>query len=141
MQLNKELIQQIQSIITTSKDRAIRSVDTERVLMYWQIGKVILEEEQDGKERTGYGEFLIKSLAEALEPQFGSGFSYRQLNLFHQFYRSFPIVNALRSQFSWTHYRNLIPIDNQDKKEYYIAEVAKNNWTARLGKAGKQPVV
>ena len=48
MQLKKELIQQIQSIIATAKDRAIRSVDTERVLMYWQIGKVILEEEQDG---------------------------------------------------------------------------------------------
>ena len=131
MQLKKKLIQQIQSIIATAKDRAIRSVDTERVLMYWQIGKVILEEEQDGKERAGYGEFLIKSLAEALEPQFGSGFSYRQLNLFRQFYRSFPIVNALRSQFSWTHYRTLIRIDNQDKKEFYIAEVAKNNWTAR----------
>ena len=131
MQLKKELIQQIQSIIATAKDRAIRSVDTERVLMYWQIGKVILEEEQDGKERAGYGEFLIKSLAEALEPQFGSGFSYRQLNLFRQFYRSFPIVNALRSQFSWTHYRTLIRIDNQDKKEFYIAEATKNNWTAR----------
>ena len=99
--------------------------------MYWQIGKVIFEEEQEGKERAGYGEFLIKSLAEALEPQFDSGFSYRQLNLFRQFYRSFPIVNALRSQFSWTHYRTLIRIDNQDKKEFYIAEAAKNNWTAR----------
>ena len=66
--------------------------------MYWQIGKVILEEEQQGKERADYGAYLIKSLAEALEPQFGNGFSFRQLNLFPQFYRSFPIVNALRSQ-------------------------------------------
>jgi len=131
VQLKKEFIQQIQAIIATAKDRAIRSVDTERVLMYWQIGKVILEEEQEGKERAGYGEFLIKSLAEALQPQFGSGFSYRQLNLFRQFYRSFPIVNALRSQFSWTHYRTLIRIDNQDKREFYIVEAAKNNWTAR----------
>jgi len=131
VQLKKEFIQQIQAIIATAKDRAICSVDTERVLMYWQIGKVILEEEQEGKERAGYGEFLIKSLAEALQPQFGSGFSYRQLNLFRQFYRSFPIVNALRSQFSWTHYRTLIRIDNQDKMEFYIAEAAKNNWTAR----------
>lgn len=75
MIIKQELIQQIHSIIASSKERAIRSVDTERVLMYWQIGKVILEEEQEGKERAGYGEFLIKSLAEALEPQFGSGFS------------------------------------------------------------------
>ena len=131
MQLKKELIQQIRSIISTAKDRAIRSVDTERVLMYWQIGKLIFEEEQQGKERAGYGEFLIKSLANTLEPQFGSGFSYRQLNWFRQFYRTFPIVNALRSQFSWTHYRTLIRIDNQDKRDFYIAETEKNNWTAR----------
>ena len=131
MKIKKELIQQIHSIIATAKDRAIRSVDTERVLMYWHIGKVILEEEQQGKERAGYGDFLIKSLAQTLEPQYGTGFSVRQLELCRQFYRTFPITNALRSQFSWTHYRSLIRIDNQDKREFYIAETEKNNWTAR----------
>jgi hypothetical protein len=80
MLIKQELIQQIQSIIATAKDRAIRSVDNERVLMYWQIGKVIFEEEQQGKDRADYGTFLIKSLSENLQPQFGSGFSYRQLN-------------------------------------------------------------
>jgi len=83
---------------------------------------------------TAYQLYLLgsgKSLAEALEPQFGTGFSYRQLNLFRQFYRTFPIVNALRSQFSWTHYRTFIRIDNQDKREFYIAETTKNNWPAR----------
>jgi len=131
MQLKKELIHQIQFIIATAKDSAIRSVDTERVLMYWQIGKVILEEEQEGKERAGYGEFLIKSLSQTLQPQFGSGFSIRQLERYRQFYRTFPIASALRTQFSWTHYRTLIGIDKQDKREFYIAEAAKNNWTAR----------
>lgn len=131
MQLKAALVQQVHAIIAAAKEGAIRSVDTERVRMYWQIGKVILEEEQEGKQRAGYGEFLLKSLAETLEPQFGSGFSYRQLNLFRQFYRSFPILNALRSQFSWTHYRTLIRIDNPDKREFYIAETEKNNWTAR----------
>lgn len=99
--------------------------------MYWHIGKRILDEEQQGKERAGYGEYLIKSLAEQLEPEYGSGFSYRQLNFFRQFYKTFPIVNALRSQFSWTHYRLLIRIDNEDKRSFYIAESEKNNWTAR----------
>ncbi len=65
--------------------------------MYWQIGKLILEEEQQGKERATYGEFLIKSLAQTLEPQYGSGFSIRQLELCRQFFRNFPITNALRS--------------------------------------------
>lgn len=129
--LKQELLLEIHSIIATAKNRAIRSVDTERVLMYWQLGKVIFEEEQQGKERAGYGVFLIKTLANTLEPQYGSGFSVRQLELCRQFYRIFPITNALRSQFSWTHYRILIRIDNQDKREFYIAETDKNNWTAR----------
>jgi predicted nuclease of restriction endonuclease-like (RecB) superfamily len=131
MQLKKAFIKQIQEIIATAKERAIRSVDNERVVMYWQIGRLIFEEEQNGKERAGYGEFLIRSLSESLQPQFGSGFSIRQLELCRQFYRVFSNTNALRSQFSWTHYRTLIRIDNQQKREFYIAETAKNNWTSR----------
>ncbi|MDA3613599.1 PDDEXK nuclease domain-containing protein [Polluticaenibacter yanchengensis] len=131
MELNKNIISQIQSIITNARQKAIRSVDIERVLMYWQIGKVIFEEEQQGEERADYGVFLIKSISDTFQPQFGSGFSVRQLEMNRQFYRTFPITNALRSQFSWTHYRTLIRIDNQDKREFYIAEATKNHWTAR----------
>lgn len=131
MQIKKELIQQIHSIIAAAKEKAIRSVDTERVLMYWQIGKVIFEEEQQGKNRAEYGKFLIKSIANEFQPQLGTGFSVRQLERNRQFYRTFPIASALRTQFSWTHYKTLISIDNQDKREFYIAEADKNNWTAR----------
>lgn len=131
MQIKKELINEIHQIIAAARERAVRSVDTERVLMYWQIGKVIFEEEQQGKDRARYGEYLIKSLAKELEPLYGSGFSYRQLNFFRQFYRIFPIVNALRTQLSWTHYKHLISINNPDKRDFYIAESTKNNWAAR----------
>ena len=57
MELKKEFIRQIESIISTSKEKAIRSVDTHRVMMYWEIGKEILEEEQEGKDRAVYGDF------------------------------------------------------------------------------------
>ena len=131
MQLRKNLLSEIQAIIVASREKAIRSVDFERVLMYWHIGHKIFEEEQEGKEKAGYGEYLIKTLSEQLQPQYGSGFSVRQLELFRQFYRTFPIANALRSQFSWTHYRLLMRIDNEDKRSFYISEGVKNNWTAR----------
>jgi hypothetical protein len=131
MELRKDLIFQIKSIIANSQDRAIRSVDFERVLMYWQIGKVIFEEEQSGKERAAYGTFLIKSLSEELQPIFGSGFSIRQLEMCRQFFRIFTITNAMRSQFSWTRYRNFIGIESEDKRAFYLAESEKNNWTAR----------
>ena len=131
MQLKKELIAIIRSILAQARDRAVRSMDTERVLMYWQIGKVIFEEEQQGEDRAAYGSFLIQSLAEQLQPQLGSGFSRRQLYWYVQFYRTFPIVSALRTQFNWTHYKILISIDSEDKRAFYLAEAEKNNWSAR----------
>ena len=131
MEIKKDILLQIEGIITNTQTKAIQAVDNERVLMYWQIGKIILEEEQDGKDRVDYGTYLIKSISDTFQPQFGSGFSVRQLELNRQFYRIFPITNALRSQFNWTHYRTLIRIENQDKRNFYIAETEKNNWTAR----------
>lgn len=131
MQLKKELVKQIQTIIATSRDRAVRSVNTERVIMYWQIGKVIFEEEQNGEDRATYGTYLIKSISNELQPQFGSGFSPRQLERYRQFYRIFPIASTLRTQFNWSHYKTLISISEKDKREFYIAETSKNNWSAR----------
>ncbi|MBA4301640.1 MAG: hypothetical protein C0433_16290 [Cyclobacterium sp.] len=131
MKLKKSLLHQIQSIITSSRENAIRTIDFERVMMYWNIGKVIFEEEQGGKDRAKYGEFLIKAISEEFQPKFGSGFSVRQLELNRQFFRTFPIAHALRSQLSWTLYRILIRIENHDKREFYIAEATKNNWTSR----------
>lgn len=128
---NQSVIPDIKAIIAASKDKAIRAVDNERTLMYWYIGQRIFEEEQDGKDRADYGTYLIKFLAEQLQPEYGSGFSYRQLNWYRQFYRTFPIVSALRTQLSWTQYKFLLAIDNQYKREFYVAESVKNNWTSR----------
>ncbi|MBI5206550.1 MAG: hypothetical protein HY934_02050 [Candidatus Firestonebacteria bacterium] len=76
-------------------------MDFQRVLMYWYIGESIFEEEQHGKEIADYGDYLIRSLAEELEPEFGSGFSVRILEINRRFYRTYPIANALRSQLNW----------------------------------------
>lgn len=131
MKLEKQLIGQIKSIVSSAQERALRSINTERVQMYWQIGKLIFEEEQQGKARAEYGAFLIKSISKELKPLFGSAFSARQLYRYVPFYKTFPMVNALRTQFSWTHYRTLLTIENEDKRTFYIAEAEKNNWSAR----------
>ena len=102
-----------------------------RVQMYWHMGKRIFEEEQQGKDRADYGAYLIKNLAKQLEPEYGSGFSSRQLAFCRQFYRVYPIANALRSQLNWTQYRMLIQIDDPDKRMYYELESVNNCWTAR----------
>lgn len=128
---NPTIITDIKSLISNARTSAIKAVDYQRTLLYWHIGERIFNEEQQGKDRADYGEYLIKYLSEQLQPEFGSGFSYRELHRYRQFYRTFPIVDSLRTQLSWTHYRTLIRIDNEDKREYYIAETAKDNWSVR----------
>ena len=129
--INTTLVSQIKAVIKEAQERAIRAVDHERTLMYWHIGKYIFEEEQQGKDRAEYGKHLIDFLAVQLEPEFGSGFGRRQLYLFVQFFKSFPIVNAVRSQLNWTQYRLLSRIEDTDKRAFYIAESIKNHWTSR----------
>ena len=125
------LVQDVQKIIETARSNAVRSVDFCRVQMYWNLGKRIFEEEQQGKERADYGTYLIKNLAKRLEPEYGSGFGYRQLKFCRQFYRTYPIGNTLRSQLNWSQYRRLIQIEDPDKREYYELESVNNAWTAR----------
>ncbi len=102
--VKSSLLNDVREIISAARSQAVRSVDSCRVQMYWHIGRRIFEEEQLGKDRADYGTYLIKNLAKQLEPEYGSGFSYRQLAFCRQFYRLYPIVNALRSQLNWTQY-------------------------------------
>jgi len=131
LKLSEEFISEIRGIIISAKNNAIRSVDRERVQMYWKLGERIFNKEQQGKERAEYGSYLLKELAGKIETEFGSGFSYRQLAFCRQFYRTYPIVNAVRSQFNWSQYRLLIQIDDDDKREYYELETINNSWTGR----------
>ena len=121
----------IRRIIDAARTNAVRSVDFCRVQMYWQMGHRILEEEQQGKDRADYGSYLIKNLAKQLQPEYGSGFSVRQLERCRQFYRLYPIASALRSQLNWTQYKMLITISDPNKREYYELETVNNCWTAR----------
>lgn len=128
---NPNIIYDIKTLIASARQTAIRAVDNQRTLLYWHIGERVFNEEQDGQDRANYGEYLIKYLSEQLQPEFGSGFSARQLERYRQFYRTFPIASSLRTQLSWTHYKTLLGISSEDKREYYIAETVKNNWSVR----------
>ena len=125
------IIEDARTIINSARSSAVRSVDFCRVQMYWNLGKRIFEEEQQGKERADYGTYLVKTLAKNLEKEYGSGFGERQLKFCRQFYRLYPIGNTLRSQLNWSQYRFLIQISDKDKREYYELESVNNAWTAR----------
>ena len=127
----ENIIDDFRKIINSARLQAVKSVDFVRVQMYWNLGKRIFEEEQQGKERADYGVFLIRNLAATLEKEYGSGFSVRQLEQSRQFYRVYPIANTLRSQLNWSQYRALIQISDPAKREYYELESVNNGWTAR----------
>lgn len=126
-----KLVQDAKQIIEAARKNAVRSVDFCRVQMYWNLGKRIFEEEQHGKKRADYGAYIVKSLAEKLEAEYGSGFTRRQLEFCRQFFITYPIANAVRSQLNWTQYRMLIQISDPDKREYYELEAVNNAWTGR----------
>lgn len=128
---NNALLTDARRIIEAARANAARSIDSSRVQMYWLLGQRIFEEEQGGKERADYGSFILQRLAEQLEAEYGSGFSYRQLKFCRQFYRTYPNRNALRSQLNWMQYRLLIQIPDPDKREYYELESVNNAWTGR----------
>ena len=129
--LTEQFISDIRTIILSARESAIRSVDTVRVQMYWELGERIFIEEQKGQDRAEYGAYLLQNIATEIEKEFGSGFSVRQLERARQFYRTYPIASAVRSQLNWYQYRLLIQIDDKDKREYYELESANNNWTGR----------
>jgi len=127
----KRLVKDIKHLISLSQNKAVRAIDNERVLLYWNIGKRIIEELQNGQDRAGYGKEIIKNLSNDLQPDFGSGYSIRQLELMRQFYKTFSNTNTLHSQLNWSQYKLLIRLDTQDKREFYIGETTKNGWTGR----------
>ena len=92
------LIDDARAIIETARANAVRSVDFCRVQMYWNLGRRIFEEEQHGKERADYGAYIVKTLADKLEAEYGSGFGVRQLERARQFYRIYPIASTVRTQ-------------------------------------------
>ena len=129
--LPNEFVSDIRNIIISSRSNAIKSVDFERVQMYWKIGERIVIEEQGGKERAEYGTYLIQNLAKKIEVEFGSGFSNRQLQMCRQFYRVYPIANTVCAQLNWSQYKLLISIADSNKREYYQLEAINNAWTKR----------
>lgn len=95
----------IKDVLTQARSRAWQTINAAMVTSYWEVGRIIIEEEQRGKARAEYGTQLLKSLSERLSTEFGKGFDRTNLQNMRAFYLAYPIVDALRPQLTWTHYR------------------------------------
>jgi len=126
-----QLIGSVANVIRNARQRVFRMANSALLETYWQIGYLIVEDEQAGNAKAQYGKATLKKLAEALSMEFGKGFDERNLNNMRAFYSSFPIWNALRTELSWTHYRLLSRLDSGLKRNYYLQESVAGNWNSR----------
>jgi predicted nuclease of restriction endonuclease-like (RecB) superfamily len=132
MELTQQnLFIQIKEIIDNSRKSIYYSVNSAMVKTYWNIGRLIVEEEQKGSKRADYGKLIIKSLSEQLTKEFGKGFGVTNLKYFKQFFVTFPKGHALRGELSWTHYRLLMRVKNEKARDYYIEESVSQGWSSR----------
>lgn len=117
----------ISQIIENARNAVYRTANITMVRAYWHIGRVIVEEEQKGKERAEYGTELIKQLAK----KHGRGFTETNLKYMRQFYRFFENSHSLRDELSWTHYRLLLKVGNEQARLFYMQETVDCNWSTR----------
>jgi predicted nuclease of restriction endonuclease-like (RecB) superfamily len=126
-----QLLDSIKKVITESRQRVFRMANTALLQTYWQIGKLIIDEEQNGNEKAEYGKATLRNLAKQLTLEFGKGFDDSNLRNMRSFYKAFPIRDALRHELSWTHYRLLCRLDSEEKRNYYLNESVATNWNSR----------
>ncbi len=121
----------IRQIIVEAKQKVVKSVNFTMVETNWLVGKHIVEEEQRGKHRAEYGANLLGYLSIRLTKEIGHGYDKTNLSNMRKFYQTFPILDALRQELTWTHYRSLLRIENKKVRQFYIEEAIANNWNTR----------
>ena len=128
------LIKDLEVLIASGRKAAYQSINQAMIDMYWNIGKRIVEEEQKGKARAQYGKALIKNLAAVLTTEFGAGFTARNLRNYRQFYLLFPereIWHACVPNLTWTHFRSLLRVSDEDARIWYLRESSEQGWSSR----------
>jgi predicted nuclease of restriction endonuclease-like (RecB) superfamily len=127
----EQTYERIRAILSEARARAYRAINTAMVAAYWEIGQAIVEQEQQGQQRAEYGRTLVEELSLRLKSEFGKGFDRSNLWHMRSFYLSYPILDAVRRELSWTHYRLLLRVERPDARAFYEAEAVSARWSTR----------
>ena len=132
MEMVKTLLyDDVRRIITEARNKVYHYAGGTLLYAYWEIGKRIITEEQDGNTRAAYGKGILKDLADRLTSEFGKGFDERELRKMRQFYQTFPIRDTLCPELSWSHYRLIMRVERESARQYYATEAAEQCWSVR----------
>jgi len=120
----------IRLILSKAREKAYKAVNFSMVEAYWNIGRIIVEA-QGGVEKANYGQALMNNLSLELTQEFGKGFTVTNLSYMRQFFLVFQNHHSLRDELSWTHYRHLIKVENEEARQFYMNECVQSNWSTR----------
>lgn len=129
--INNQIVDDIRNLLINSRIQIQQSVNSVMVQTYWHIGRIIVEDEQNGELRAEYGKKQLELISISLTQEFGKGFDTTNLRKMRQFYLTFPIQDSVSLKLSWTHYRTLMRIENQNARDWYIKETIENHWSVR----------
>ncbi len=123
----------VADLLKEARKSVVQTVNKTMVYTYFEIGRMIVEEEQNGQKRAEYGKQILKELSKRLTSEFGKGFSQRNLEQMRQFYLTYSKTQTLSAEFnlSWSHYLKLMRIENEDERKFYEKEAYINNWSLR----------
>jgi len=129
----ENLYNKITDLLKQAQNSVVQTVNRTMVLTYFEIGRIIVHEEQSGKERAEYGQQLVDELSERLTKEFGKGFSATNIKQMRSFYLIYSKGQTLSDEFnlSWSHYLKLMRIDDELERRFYEIEARKNNWSLR----------
>ena len=130
LEIEDSIYKEIKSILEQARNKVYKVANSTMVEAYWNIGRVIVEK-QGGSNKAEYGTALIKNLSKKMTKEFGKGFTTTNLKYMRQFYLTFQKSHALSDQLTWTHYRLLMRVENENARNFYIEECIKSNWSTR----------
>lgn len=135
LKIYQSVIDDVKDIISSGMESAYNATSRAMVLTYWNVGRRIVEQEQNGNQRAEYGVAMMDALAVELTKEYGKSYSKRNLQYFRKFYQYFPdiaIVNSCVHNLTWTHFRSLLRVSDEDARIWYMSEAAHENWNVRM---------
>ncbi len=129
--MTNEMIEQIKQVMLQARVNVAQTVNNELIAAYWNIGRIIVEHEQENNERAAYGKQILKELSKALTKELGKGFSVSNLQFMRRFYQTYQIQQTLSVKLSWSHYCELLLISEDDRRSFYEKECVNAGWSVR----------
>lgn len=130
--LTKVMAEEIKLVIDNARNNAFYAVNNELLTAYWNVGRIIVKNEQNGNIKAEYGKQVLLQLSKELTKLLGKGFSRSNLQFMRKFYINYPICQTVSGKLSWSHYIELLSIENKSKCSFYEKEAENSKWSVRI---------